>query len=104
MACLYVLAQFLGALVGFGVLRLLTPMSILRPEGSVGTGVCSPSPNPALNAAQVFFYEYFATTVLITMCCAAWDPRNAKNQDSIPIKFGLATAIPFIAVVSYFAS
>jgi len=96
MACMYVVAQFVGAIAGYGILKLLTPMEILRPEGSVGT--CSPAPNPALSAAQVFFFEFFATVVLITMCCAAWDPRHGKNQDSIPIKFGLATAIPFIAV------
>lgn len=95
---MYVVAQFLGAIVGFGLLKLLTPQSIFHPSGQTGT--CSPSPNPALSAAQVFFFEYFATTVLITMCCAAWDPRHAKNQDSMPIKFGLALSIPFIAVVS----
>lgn len=98
MACMYVVAQFLGAIVGFGLLKLLTPSAIFSPGG---TGTCSPAPNPALSAAQVFFFEYFATTVLITMCCAAWDPRHSKNQDSIPIKFGLATSVPFIAVVSY---
>ncbi|KAG4077537.1 hypothetical protein HA402_002964 [Bradysia odoriphaga] len=87
---------FLGALVGYGVLKLMTPEHIFRPEGSVGT--CSPNPNPDLSAAQVFFFEYFATTVLITLCCAAWDPRHAKNQDSMAIKFGLSLSIPFIAV------
>lgn len=97
---MYVVAQFLGAIVGFGLLSLLTPMRFLRPENS--TGVCSPSPNPNLNGAQVFFFEYFATTVLIVMCCAAWDPRHAKNQDSMPVKFGLALTVPFIAVVSLF--
>lgn len=95
---MYIVAQFLGAIVGFGLLKLLTPQSIFHPANSRGT--CSPSPNNDLNAAQVFFFEYFATTVLITMCCAAWDPRHAKNQDSIPIKFGLALSVPFIAVVS----
>ncbi len=98
MACMYVVAQFIGAIVGYGLLSLLTPSHILRPEGSVGT--CSPNPNPNLNAAQIFFFEYFATTVLITLCCAAWDPRHAKNQDSMAIKFGLSLSIPFIAVVS----
>ncbi|KAJ6641848.1 Aquaporin-4 [Pseudolycoriella hygida] len=96
MACMYVVAQFLGALVGFGILRLLTPTHIFHPEDSIGT--CSPAPNPVLSAAQVFFFEYFASTVLIVMCCAAWDPRHGKNQDSMAIKFGLSTAIPFIAV------
>lgn len=98
---MYVVAQFLGAIVGFGLLKLLTPSDIFRPTDSVGT--CSPSPNPMLNAAQVFFFEYFATTVLIVLCCAAWDPRHAKNQDSMPIKFGLSLSIPFIAVVSLYS-
>lgn len=100
MAIAYVVAQFLGAIMGFGILILLTPTEIFRPEGSVGAGCCSTVPRPELTVLQVFFLEYFATTVLITMCCSSWDPRNAKQQDSIPIKFGLAVAVLSIVVVS----
>ncbi len=101
MAIAYFIAQMAGAVMGFGLLMLLTPSEIFRPEGTVGAGICSTVPRPELSAAQVFFLEYFATTVLITLCCSSWDPRNAKFQDSIPLKFGFAVAILSMTVVSY---
>lgn len=100
MAIAYVVAQLAGATMGFGLLMLLTPSEIFRPEGTIGAGVCSTVPRPELTAAQVFFLEYFATTVLITLCCSSWDPRNAKQQDSVALKFGFAVAVLSITVVS----
>jgi len=98
MAIAYVIAQLAGAIMGFGLLMLLTPSEIFRPEGMEGAGVCSTVPRPELTTAQVFFLEYFATTVLITLCCSSWDPRNAKLQDSVALKFGFAVAVLSITV------
>lgn len=100
MAIAYVIAQVAGAIMGFGLLMLLTPSELFRPEGTIGAGLCSTVPRPELTTAQVFFLEYFATTVLITLCCASWDPRNTKFQDSVAIKFGFAVAVLSMTVVS----
>lgn len=100
MAIAYVIAQVAGATMGFGLLILLTPDSIFRPEGTIGAGVCSTVPRPELTTVQVFFLEYFATTILITLCCASWDPRNAHLQDSVAMKFGFAVSVLSMTVVS----
>lgn len=100
MAIAYLVAQMAGAIMGFGLLTLLIPSELFPAEGSLEAGVCSTVPRPELTTVQVFFLEYFATTVLITLCCSSWDPRNAKQQDSVALKFGFAVAVLSITVVS----
>lgn len=100
MAIVYVIAQVTGAILGMGLLKLLTPPNIFLPEGHIGAGTCSTVPHVDLTEAQVFFLEFFSTMVLITVCCASWDPRNAHLQDSVAIKFGLTVALLSITVVS----
>jgi aquaporin related protein len=40
------------------------------------------------------------TTLLILICCAVWDKRNAEKADSLPLRFGLAIAAISMAAVS----
>lgn len=100
MGVIYVVAQMLGAWMGFGLLIELTPKNIFRPvEQLDGPGVCSTVPQADLSAVQVFFLEFFSTMVLITLCCTAWDSQNESRQDSIPLKIGLAVSAMSVAVV-----
>lgn len=79
--------------MGYGLLIVLTPQEIL-------TGpVCVTKPHVLLSAYQAFGVEFIGTTALIWICCGIWDPRNAKSQDSVPIRFGLAvTGIASVTV------
>lgn len=91
MACIYFVAQMLGAVMGYGLLMVMTPVDVFTP------GLCVTAPHPGLSPLQAVAMEYISTTVLILICGGVWDPRNAKHQDSIPVKFGLAiTAIGVI--------
>lgn len=95
MAVLYFFAQLIGATLGYRFLVALTPTKALK--NSAGDfGFCQTAPNEDLNEIEAFACEYIATTVLIFVCCAVWDPRNSTKQDSIPLKFGLV-----IIVLSY---
>ncbi|XP_055306693.1 aquaporin AQPAn.G-like isoform X2 [Sitodiplosis mosellana] len=92
MAILYFFAQIIGATIGYRFLVAITPIKALaQSEGD--HGFCQTAPHEDLNEAQAFACEYIATTVLISVCCAVWDPRNSTKQDSIPIKFGLVIAV-----------
>lgn len=82
MAGLYIIAQFVGAFMGYGLLIILTPQQIMKES------FCVTKPNPMLNAFQAFGVEFIGTSALIWICCAIWDPRNAKSHDSVPIRFG----------------
>ena len=108
MAIVYFVAEMLGAFLGFGLLILLTPQNIFRPDGiSIeipAAGYCSTVPHESLTDVQAVFIEFFATSILIFICCASWDPRNSDKQDSVPLKFGFAVAALSISVVCIFLS
>lgn len=99
MAVLYFFAQLIGALIGYRLLRALTPDSIL--EKNCGLyGFCATGPHPEITEIQAFTMEFVSTAVLITVCCAVWDPRNSKHQDSVPLKFGALITFLSFAFVS----
>lgn len=99
MAVMYLLAQLIGATLGFRLLKALTPTKVFAlSTGSYG--VCQTAPHEDLTEIDAFVIEYIATSVLISICCALWDPRNNTKQDSVPIKFGLSITILSVIFVS----
>ncbi|KAH8300334.1 hypothetical protein KR044_012955, partial [Drosophila immigrans] len=88
MAFVYFVAQMLGAFIGYGLLAALMPDSV---QG-LGAGLCVTVPHPQVSNTQAFGIEFTVTAILILVCCAVWDPRNAKHHDSVAIRFGLAIA------------
>lgn len=96
----YVVAQILGAFVGFGMLVAITPPHIFQLDPASASGHCSTVPIDSLNIGQVFAIEFFATLVLIMLCCSSWDPRMGSRQDSVGLKFGFTVAGLSIAAVS----
>ncbi|XP_031636910.1 aquaporin-2-like isoform X2 [Contarinia nasturtii] len=92
MGIIYFFAQLIGATVGYRFLVSLIPAKALGL--STGThGFCQTVPHEDLGEFEAFTCEYIATMVLISVCCACWDPRNSSKQDSLAIKFGLSITI-----------
>lgn len=104
MAILYFFAQLIGATIGYRFLVAITPIKAMA--NSAGTyGFCQTAPHEDLNEFEVFACEYIATTVLISVCCGVWDPKNSNKQDSVPIKFGLVVGVLsfiFVSIQSWF--
>lgn len=95
----YFTAEMIGATVGFGLLRLLIPTRILQlTVGDSNLGFCETNLSPDLTQFQGVLVEFVATSLLLLLCCACWDPRNAKSTDSVALKFGflVAAAIVFV--------
>lgn len=46
-----------------------------------------------VSAIQGLVLEGTATAILMLVVCSIWDARNAKNTDSVSIKFGLTVAM-----------
>ncbi|XP_055527526.1 aquaporin AQPAe.a-like [Wyeomyia smithii] len=101
MAFGYVVAQIVGAFMGFGALKLLTPSDVFTTALENGAGFCVTSPNPRINLAQAVGIEYLATGVLVLVCCGVWDPRNAKHHDSVALKFGFTIGCLAVAAGPY---
>lgn len=69
---------------------MVTPPTILLQ--SSGSSFCVTKPMELVTIPQALCIEFIATGTLIWFCCAIWDPRNAKNQDSVALRFALAIA------------
>lgn len=89
MAILYVMAQFIGAFMGYGLLIILTPSIVLQ---SSGPSFCVTKPMELVTIPQALCMEFIATGTLIWFCCSIWDPRQGKSQDSVSLRFALAIA------------
>ncbi|XP_053603605.1 aquaporin-4-like [Plodia interpunctella] len=83
---LYIIAQCVGAIFGYGILISVSPHNMLE------KGICVTHPHPNLNDYQAVVIEMFLTAVLSLVICALWDPVNAKMLESVAIKFGFTVA------------
>ncbi|XP_018572435.1 aquaporin-like isoform X2 [Anoplophora glabripennis] len=92
MAVVYIIAQFIGAILGFALLKILIPKDYSKP------GFCMTLPNTLLTTLQALAIETIITTILIIIICAVWDKRNADKSDSVPLRFGFVlVAISMVA-------
>lgn len=101
MLILYIIAQFAGAICGYGLLMAVSPYKVFTAALDEGNGSCVTAPHADLSTWEAFGVEFFITTILIWNCCGLWDPRNAKNTDSTSIKFALIVAGLSIAAGPY---
>ncbi|XP_022161344.1 aquaporin-like isoform X3 [Myzus persicae] len=76
-AIVYVVAEFLGAMIGYGVLVVISPYNILSSSGS---GVCVTSPVVGLTEWQALLIEAITTGLLVTLVCALWDPKTNNGE------------------------
>lgn len=98
---IYIVAQFIGALLGFAMLKVLLPLELttkvfFNPETNETEykyGLCSTTVHPKLSTIQGLTIEVIITTVLIMVCCAVWDKRNAANTDSTAVRFGFVISV-----------
>lgn len=86
----YAVAQIIGAFIGFGLLKFITPVTVFNRNQDLydSPGVCSTVLHTDLSPLQGVFIETVATGLLILAFCAVSDPRTKKNSDSTPLRFG----------------
>ncbi|XP_011696207.1 PREDICTED: aquaporin AQPcic-like isoform X2 [Wasmannia auropunctata] len=101
-ALVYFVSQMTGAILGYGMLKVVTPKDKLT-SGTVEQAdmFCVTDLHSDLSAIQGLLVESIATAFLMLVVCSVWDVRNEKNTDSVPIKFGLAVAVLAITVGPY---
>lgn len=90
MFLVYVPAQILGGLFGFGLLSVSIPWSHYSEKSSAG--ICMTLPLEGMETGTAFICEFCFTAILILVCCGLWDRRSGHLQDSGAIKFGLTIA------------
>ncbi|XP_076237123.1 aquaporin-like [Calliopsis andreniformis] len=99
MAILYICCQCIGALLGYGLIKTITPPELMYHELNAASSFCVSDVNSSLTPTQGFTAEAIATGILTLFACGIWDYRNAKNTDSMSLRFGLCiTALCFIFI------
>ncbi|XP_076651922.1 aquaporin AQPcic-like [Halictus rubicundus] len=102
MTAVYILAQCIGALVGYGFLVLITPQELIYSSTpDTGASFCMTDVNANLSTMQGFTAEALATGILVLFACGIWDHRNSRNSDSVPIRFGLCITVLCIVFIPY---
>ncbi|KYN06884.1 PREDICTED: aquaporin AQPAe.a-like [Cyphomyrmex costatus] len=90
----YFLGQLIGAIVGYGMLKLLTPAELFNDGNSYSdVGVCVTVVHPGISSVQGLLTEIFCTCFLVCAACATWDPRCSHLTDSVALKFGFSVTV-----------
>ncbi|XP_043263283.1 aquaporin-like isoform X1 [Colletes gigas] len=99
---IYLLSQMIGAIVGFGILRLVTPSDHLTAKGVAELdSFCVTDLHADLSAIQGLLLEGISTGILMLVACGVWDKRSVKNTDSLSLRFGLTVSALALAFGPY---
>ncbi|XP_035737458.1 aquaporin-like isoform X1 [Vespa mandarinia] len=102
MTGLYIFAQCLGGVFGYGLLKAITPSGMLHggnPEDTIS--FCKTDLHQNISVFQGLLSEIIATGILVFFACGVWDPRNEKNSDSVPLRFGFCVTVLCFVFIPY---
>ncbi|CAG4915037.1 unnamed protein product [Colias eurytheme] len=87
----YVIAQCLGAIVGYGLLIVVSPIDL------VPGAICTTQPHIGQEPYQALIVEIMLSAALGFINCAVWDPLNEDKSEANSLKFGFTIAAFSIA-------
>lgn len=94
-AIMYVVGQCVGAIIGAGLLKGMTPSNY---TGNLGATVLQ----HGMNGGKGFGVEFFITFVLVLTVFAASDKHRKDLRGSFPLSVGLAYTFCHLFAVSFF--
>ncbi|XP_053999485.1 aquaporin AQPAe.a-like [Hylaeus anthracinus] len=86
----YVVGQFIGAIIGYGLLVTVTPPELLSDGHNSSAGFCVTAVYSGVSIVQAILIEALCTAIVLCTACATWDPRCAHTADSTAIRFGFS--------------
>lgn len=102
MSIIYMISQCAGGLVGYGLLKVITPEHLLHGgDPDTAGSFCMTDIHRDMATAQGLFAEILATAILVFFACGVWDLRNEKNTDSTPLRFGFCVGVLCFTFVPY---
>ncbi|XP_066602369.1 aquaporin-like isoform X2 [Prorops nasuta] len=101
-AICYIVAQCIGAPLGYGLLKLMTPKLLLHSGNpDRANSFCTTDVNSDLTIGQGFLAEVVATAILALFACSVWDRRNQYQNDSTSIRFAFCVSVLCFVFVPY---
>uniref|UniRef100_A0A8C9FL88 Aquaporin-4 n=1 Tax=Pavo cristatus TaxID=9049 RepID=A0A8C9FL88_PAVCR len=94
----YILAQCLGAIVGAGILYLITPPSVV---GGLGVTAVITSVHGDLSAGHGLLVELIITFQLVFTIFASCDSKRSDVTGSVALAIGFSVAIGHLFAINY---
>ncbi|XP_012288235.1 aquaporin-like [Orussus abietinus] len=104
LAGIFVIAQCIGSIIGYGLLKVIVQTRYMRPKPSYTMPVdliCVTQLNDNISVGEGFLVEILATFLLTSVACGIWDKKNSENTDSVPIRFGFSVIALCLAFEPY---
>lgn len=101
MTFLYICSQCIGGLIGFGLIRVITPVQLMYTAQGAGDTFCMTDIHADLTTLQGAMTEVLATGLLVFFACGLWDCRNAANTDSAPMRVGFCITVLCLIFIPY---
>lgn len=101
MTLIYIFAQCVGALLGYGLLKLITPEPLIYSAKDETSTFCVNLVHTDLSIFRGFMAEFIGTAILVLFACGVWDSRNARNTDSTSLRFGLCISVLCMIFIPY---
>lgn len=82
--------------------QAITPSGMLHggnPEDTIS--FCKTDIHQNISVFQGLLSEIIATGILVFFACGVWDPRNEKNSDSVPLRFGFCVTVLCFVFIPY---
>ncbi|XP_033211369.1 aquaporin AQPAe.a-like [Belonocnema kinseyi] len=99
---LYVVAQFIGATIGYGMLMIVTPYILLDDGMPNSTApLCVTVIHTGISLTQAILIETICTAIILLAACGTWDPRCAHTTDSTALRFGFSVSALSFAAAPY---
>ncbi|XP_024944777.1 aquaporin AQPAe.a isoform X2 [Cephus cinctus] len=98
---IYIIGQFIGATLGYGTLKMVTPDELLNDGLNSTTSFCVTAVHPGISVMQGILIEVLCTAIILCTACATWDPRCAHTTDSTALRFGFSVAGISFAAAPY---
>lgn len=102
MSAIYMIAQCIGGLLGYGLLKVITPEHMLHGgDPLAAASFCMTDVHKDMTVLQGLLAEVLATGILVLFACGVWDARNERNTDSTPIRFAFCVGVLCFTFVPY---
>jgi len=95
---LYMIVQYLGAIIGALLLKAATSGSI---QPTLPGGLGNNSLQPGVGAAQGFLIEFMVTFILVLVVFGCCDSRRDDVKGSIPLAIGLTVTLSHLLSIGF---
>ncbi|XP_017881501.1 aquaporin-like [Ceratina calcarata] len=101
MTILYIGSQCVGSMLGFAIIKMMTPSELMWSKAGQTESFCVTVVSDKVALLNGVLAEIVATGILVFFACGLWDCRNAKNTDSVPIRFGFCIVALCLVFIPY---